>query len=351
MQLLDPAGHLHEDPDHPIDLDDDALVGLYRDMVVTRRVDLEYIRLQRQGQLGVYPSCLGQEAAQVGSATALRREDWIFPQYRELGCAIVRGLPPARLGHLWRGTWLADHDPYEYAFAHLSIPIGTHALHAVGFAMGARFDENPLVVATYFGDGATSGGDPHEAMNFAGVFRAPVIFFVQNNGWAISVPLEEQTAAPTLAHKAAGYGFPGVRCDGNDVLASFAVMQAAAARAREGGGPTLVEAMTYRMEAHTTSDDPTRYRSDQELAAWRARDPIARYRHFLEGEGLLDDAAVAGVDKEADEAATVLRDAIYEAPAGDPREVFDHVYVDDAGAFDRQRRRMEAEIEARGEPA
>jgi hypothetical protein len=205
-------------------------------MVVTRKVDREAINLQRQGQLGVYASCMGQEAAQVGSAYALGDDDWIFPSYRELGAALVREVDAAGLLHLYRGTWLSDHDPYEHNFALMSIPIGTQALHATGFAMGARFDGNPIVTMTYFGDGGTSEGDPHEAMTFAGVMKAPVIFFVQNNQYAISVPLEKQTAAPTLAHKAIGYGLPGYRCDGNDVLATYAVTRRAVERARERRG-------------------------------------------------------------------------------------------------------------------
>jgi 2-oxoisovalerate dehydrogenase E1 component alpha subunit len=349
LQLLDPDGRLGERSDVELDLDDTSLLSMYRHMVVTRRLDREFINLQRQGQLGVYPPCLGQEAAQVGSAFALDDDDWIFPQYRELGCAVVRGLPPEQLAHLWRGTWLADHDAYEHRFAYLSIPIGTHPLHAVGFGMGARLDQNPIVVATYFGDGATSGGDVHEALNFAGVFRTPVVFFVQNNRWAISVPLEEQTAAPTLAHKGVGYGIPSTRCDGNDVLASYVTMRSAVQRARDGGGPTLIEAMTYRMEAHTTSDDPTRYRTSDELDHWARYDPITRFRRFLTDQGMLDDAGTAAADDAGETAATRLREAVYDAPAGPPEEVFEHVYVDPGSAFDRQRALLAAELRARGD--
>jgi 2-oxoisovalerate dehydrogenase E1 component alpha subunit len=343
LQLLDLDGHLNERPGIEVGLDDRHLVRLYRDMVVTRRLDREFINLQRQGQLGVYPSCLGQEAAQVGSAFALDDNDWIFPQYRELGCAVVRGLPAPQLAHLWRGTWLSGHDAYEHRFAYLSIPIGTHPLHAVGFAMGARLDDNPIVAATYFGDGATSGGDVHEALNFAAVFRSPVVFFIQNNRWAISVPLEEQTKAPSLAHKGVGYGIPAARCDGNDVLASYVTMREAVARARAGEGPFLIEAMTYRMEAHTTSDDPTRYRTSDEVERWRREDPIDRFRRFLVDQGLIDDDDVAAADAVAADQASQLRDEIYDAPAGPPDELFDHVYVDPADAFRRQRAFLDAE--------
>ena len=347
VHLLDPDGTLHEDPEHPVGLDDDALLELHRTMIITRRVDREAINLQRQGQLGVYASCLGQEAAQVASAWALKDEDWIFPSYRELGAAIVRDVDPADLLHLFRGTWLSDHDPYEHRFALLSIPIGTQALHATGFAMGARFDDNPIVTVVYFGDGGTSEGDPHEAMTFAGVMRAPVVFFVQNNQYAISVPLSKQTAAPTLAHKAIGYGLPGYRCDGNDPLATYAVTRRAVERARAGHGPALIEALTYRMEAHTTSDDPSRYRSDEELEAAALTDPIARLRNHLRRRDLLDDATEQRFEAEAAERAQAVRDAIYDAPHGDPLELFDHVYVAPRADMAAQRDELRAELARR----
>ena len=349
VHLLDPDGTFHEDPDHPIDLSDEQLRTLYRHMVVTRKVDKEAINLQRQVQLGVYASCLGQEAAQVGGAFALGDKDWVFPSYREMGAAVARGVDTGKLLHLFRGTWLSDHDPYEQQYALLSIPIGTQALHAAGFAMGAKFDQNPIVVMAYFGDGATSEGDPHEAMNFAGVFDAPCVFFVQNNQYAISVPLSQQTAAPTLAHKAVGYGMPGYRCDGNDVLATYAVTRKAVERARRGDGPALIEALTYRMEAHTTSDDPTRYRSKEELEAAATTDPIARFKLFLDNRGLWDSDLEDRVEEEARAEATRMRDEIYEAPHGDPLEVFEHVYVDPADRYDRQRAILQAELDARGE--
>jgi len=349
VHLLDPDGTLHEDPEYPVGLDDEALVELHRTMIVTRRIDREAINLQRQGQLGVYASCLGQEAAQVASAWALQDEDWIFPSYRELGAAIVRDVDPADLLHLFRGTWLSDHDPYEHRFALLSIPIGTQALHATGFAMGARLDGNPIVTVVYFGDGGTSEGDPHEAMTFAGVMRSPVVFFVQNNQYAISVPLSKQTAAPTLAHKAVGYGLPGYRCDGNDPLATYAVTRRAVERARAGHGPALIEALTYRMEAHTTSDDASRYRSDEELEAAALTDPIARLRNHLRRRDLLDDAMEQRFEEEAAERAQAVRDAIYDAPHGDPLELFDHVYVAPRADMAAQRDELRAELARRAD--
>ncbi len=349
IRLVEPDGTERPDADHVIDLSDDELVGLYRQMVLTRRLDREAINLQRQGQLGVYASCMGQEAAQVGSAAALSDGDWVFPSYRELGAAVVKGVDAGQLLHLYRGTWLSDHDPYEHHYALLSIPIGTQALHATGFAMGAKFDHNPLVALTYFGDGGTSEGDPHEAMNFAAVFDAPVIFFVQNNQYAISVPLDKQTKAPTLAHKAVGYGMPGYRCDGNDVLATYAVTKRAVDRARRGDGPAFIEALTYRMEAHTTSDDPTRYRSAEELEEAAKTDPIVRMRNFLVNRGLFDDDLEDACEEEGKAAAAELRESIYDAPHGDPMELFEHVYVDPTGHFDAQRAQLRAELDAAGE--
>jgi pyruvate dehydrogenase E1 component alpha subunit len=210
--------------------------------------------------------------------------------------------------------------------------------------MGARFDDNPIVTMTYFGDGGTSEGDPHEAMTFAGVFKAPVVFFVQNNQYAISVPLARQTAAPTLAHKAVGYGLPGYRVDGNDVLATFAVTRRAVERARQGHGPSMIEAMTYRMEAHTTSDDPTRYRTQEELDEAAKTDPIARMRNFLTRRDLYDDDLEQAIEEQAKSTATAVRAGIYDAEHGDPLELFEHVYVDPTQHFEAQREQLQAEL-------
>lgn len=349
VRLLGADGDLVEDPEHPLDLGEQDFRDLYRFMVLARRVDKQAINLQRQGQLGVYASLLGQEAAQVGGAFALQEDDWVFPSYREMGAALVRGVDPGKILHLFRGTWLSNHSPIETRFGLLSIPIGTQALHAAGYAMAAKLDGAPIVVMTYFGDGATSEGDPHEAMNFAAVYDAPCIFFVQNNQYAISVPLSAQTRAPTIAHKGIGYGIPGYRVDGNDVLATYAVTKHAVDRARRGEGPSLVEAVTYRMEAHTTADDPTRYRTPEELAEWRERDPIARFEVFLEREGLMDDGLRERIDDEAEAYAKRIRAEVYDAPHGDPLELFEHVYVDPPARYAEQRAALAAELAARQE--
>ncbi|HUH07589.1 MAG TPA: pyruvate dehydrogenase (acetyl-transferring) E1 component subunit alpha [Egibacteraceae bacterium] len=345
VQLLDDHGELRESPDFPLDLKDEDFRALYRHMVIARRVDKQAIALQRQGQLGVYASLLGQEAAQVGAAYALAPQDWIFPSYREMGAALVRGVDPSAILHLFRGTWLSNHDPYESNFALLAIPIATQTLHATGYAMAAGLDGRDLVVLSCLGDGATSEGDAHEAFNFAAVFQAPCVFYVQNNQYAISVPLSKQTHAPTIAHKAVGYGMPGLRCDGNDVLASYAVTRQAVERARGGGGPSLIEAVTYRMEAHTTADDPTRYRTPEELAEWKARDPIARFETFMEGQGLLDDDMRAEIDEEAKAIGARMRSQITDAPHPDPMEMFEHVYVEPPGRYAEQREQLRAELD------
>jgi pyruvate dehydrogenase E1 component alpha subunit len=345
VQLLDEHGTRHPHDAYDVDLPDEALLELYRHMVTARRVDLQAIHLQRQGQLGVYASLRGQEAAQVGSASALAPQDWVFPAYREGGVVLVRGVDPGKVLHQYRGTWLFDHDPHENNLALWTTPIGTQTLHATGFAMAAKLDGNDLVVITYCGDGATSEGDVHEALNFAAVYEAPCIFFVQNNQYAISVPLARQTRAPSIAHKGIGYGMPGIRVDGNDVLACYAVTRAAVERARAGAGPTLIEAVTYRMEAHTTSDDATRYRDAAELEAWARRDPIDRYTAYLRGVGVLDEAAIARAEAGAEEVAQRVRAEIFDAPHPDPLELFDHVYVEPPPHLEEQRDMLRRELD------
>jgi 2-oxoisovalerate dehydrogenase E1 component alpha subunit len=304
----------------------ETLAWLYESMVVTRELDTEFVNLQRQGELALFASCRGQEAAQVGAAACLRKTDWLFPQYRELGAFLVRGIAPAQLGAVWRGRWHGGLEFTKKCCAPIAIPIGTHGLHAVGAAMAAQRLGDDSVTVAFMGDGATSEGDAHEALNLAAVFAAPCVFFVQNNQWAISVPVQRQQAGPTLAHRAIGYGMPGIRVDGNDVLACYAVMAEAAARARGGGGPTFIEAVTYRMGPHTTSDDPKRYRSEDEVEAWRTRDPISRYRAYLVRLGVWTDRLEERVAHRAQRLRAELRDAVINEPDIDVTEVFDTVY-------------------------
>ncbi|OFJ51332.1 pyruvate dehydrogenase (acetyl-transferring) E1 component subunit alpha [Mycolicibacterium grossiae] len=344
MRLVAPDGTPTAETRHRRDLPPETLSWLYESMVVTRALDTEFVNLQRQGELALYASCRGQEAAQVGAAACLRKTDWLFPQYRELGALLVRGIAPAQMGAVWRGRWHGGLGFTEKCCAPLAIPIGTHGLHAVGAAMAAQRLEEDSVTVAFLGDGATSEGDAHEALNLAAVFAAPVVFFVQNNQWAISVPVQRQTAGPTLAHRAIGYGMPGIRVDGNDVLACYAVMEQAAARARGGGGPTLIEAVTYRMGPHTTSDDPTRYRDPGEVRDWLARDPISRYRTYLEGLGVWTSRLQERVDHRAQRLCADLRAAMISEPDIDVTEVFDTVYHDITPDLARQRDALLAEL-------
>ena len=337
VQVLKPDGTLVPDHGFDIDLKEEDLREMYRVMVLTRRVDQESTNLQRQGELGVYTPCLGQEGAQVGVAYALEAQDWVFPSYRELGFAMLRGVEAADILHLFRGTWHGGlYDYREFRIAPYSVPIATQALHAVGFATGAKFDKQPIVTVACFGDGATSEGDFHEACNFAGAWKAPVVFFCQNNQYAISVPLEKQTAAPTLAVRALGYGFPGWRVDGNDVLASYVVGRDAVRRAREGGGPTFIEAVTYRRGPHSTADDPSRYRTEDELKRWEALDPISRFEKYCDAEGVLSADFKQRCDDEAKDAASRLRASIVGAGPLDPTLLFEHVHAERPPTLQRQ---------------
>ncbi|BBY41829.1 pyruvate dehydrogenase (acetyl-transferring) E1 component subunit alpha [Mycolicibacterium celeriflavum] len=326
------------------DLPPETLSWLYESMVVTRDLDTEFVNLQRQGELALFASCRGQEAAQIGAAACLRKTDWLFPQYREIGAFLLRGITPAQMGAVWRGKWHGGLGFTEKCVAPIAIPIGTHGLHAVGAAMAAqRLGEDSVTVA-FLGDGATSEGDAHEAFNFAAVYRAPCVFFVQNNQWAISVPVSNQLAAPSIAHRALGYGMPGVRVDGNDVLACFAVTAQAAQRARDGGGPTLIEAVTYRMGPHTTSDDPNRYRSQEEVDAWAARDPISRYRTYLQSVGVFSDRLEERVRARSKRLRAELRDAVVGSEDFDVTEIFDTVYHDITPDLAAQRGQLTAEL-------
>ncbi|CAJ1495786.1 pyruvate dehydrogenase (acetyl-transferring) E1 component subunit alpha [[Mycobacterium] kokjensenii] len=347
VQLIAPDGTPTAEERYSRELPDETLCWLYELMVLTRELDVELVNLQRQGELALYASCRGQEAAQVGAAACLRKTDWLFPQYRELGVFLARGIPPWHVAAAWRGTWNGGLDFTAKCCAPISVPIGTQALHAVGAAMAAqRLGEDSVTVA-FVGDGATSEGDVHEALNFAAVFAVPCVFYVQNNQWAISVPLRRQTAAISLAHKAIGYGMPGIRVDGNDPLACYAVMAEAARRARSGGGPTLIEAVTYRLGPHTTSDDPTRYRSSAELEHWTALDPIPRYRDYLRTVGVWSQRLEDRVAARAERVRAELRDATVGAADTDIDDVFTTVFAEITPELQQQRDTLHAEL-ARG---
>ncbi|MEU5657588.1 pyruvate dehydrogenase (acetyl-transferring) E1 component subunit alpha [Streptomyces sp. NPDC047737] len=341
VQLLTPEGDRVEHPDYEIDLSADELRGLYRDMVLTRRFDAEATALQRQGELGLWASLLGQEAAQIGSGRALRDDDYVFPTYREHGVAWCRGVDPTNLLGMFRGVNHGGWDPSTNNFHLYTIVIGSQTLHAAGYAMGVAKDGADSAVIAYFGDGASSQGDVAEAFTFSAVYNAPVVFFCQNNQWAISEPTEKQMRVP-LYQRAQGFGFPGVRVDGNDVLACLAVTRSALERARRGEGPTLVEAFTYRMGAHTTSDDPTKYRADEERVAWEAKDPILRLRAYMEKQDLADAAYFTALEEESEALGKRVREAVRAMPDPDRLAIFDHAYADGNPLVDEERAQFAA---------
>jgi pyruvate dehydrogenase E1 component alpha subunit len=345
IQLLTPEGERAEHPDYPLELTPDEIKALYRDLVLVRRIDFEAIALQRQGELGIWASLLGQEAAQVGSGRALGPRDMAFPTYREHGVAWCRGLDPAKLLELFRGVSHGGWDPKAHNFHLYTIVIGAQTLHATGYAMGIQRDgvvgEDGEAAIVYFGDGATSQGDVNEAFIWASVSNAPVVFFCQNNQWAISEPLDRQTRIP-LYQRALGFGFPGVRVDGNDVFACLAVTRHAMQAAREGQGPTLIEAFTYRMGAHTTTDDPTRYRLSAELESWKLKDPIERVKQYLIRSGMAQESFFSDVAAEADEVGTRVRKACLEMPDPAPLSMFDNIYAEPTALLAEERAQLDA---------
>jgi len=324
--LLDADGTVHPHPDAAMP-SDEVLLDLHRRMVIGRVFDAESTALVRQGRLAVYPSSHGQDACQVATVAAMAERDWLFPTYRDCVALVSRGINPVEVLSLLRGDWHCGYDPYLHRTAPQCTPLATNTLHAVGLAHAARLSGEDTVAMVLLGDGATSEGDTHEAFNFAAVWQAPVVFFVQNNGYAISVPLRKQTHADTLADKGIGYGMPGVLIDGNDAPMVYAAVSEAIGRARHGGGPTLIEALTYRIEAHTNADDDKRYRSRDEVTAWLARDPIERLRKYLSDKGILSQADLDQIQAEAQLKAERLRAAMGSDPHLDPADLFAHVTV------------------------
>jgi 2-oxoisovalerate dehydrogenase E1 component alpha subunit len=355
VQLLSPEGTLvHSDASEQympfVDkLSDDALHEFHRHMVVMRRFDIEAANLQRQGQLALWIPSNGQEAAQVGSALAAKPQDHLFPAYREHVIARIRGVDPVTILAMLRGISHGGWDPKEHNNFHLyTLVIGSQTLHATGYAMGINLDgmagtgdpNKDTAVMVYFGDGSTSQGDVSEAMVFAASYQTPQVFFLQNNHWAISVPVSRQSRTP-LYLRGEGFGIPSVQIDGNDVLASYAVTKANLDAARSGQGPRFIEALTYRMGAHTTSDDPSKYREDSELEFWSQRDPIARFETFLRARGA-GDAVFADIAAEGDDLAADIRKRITELEVPETSTMFDHVYSDPHPLMDAQRQALAA---------
>ncbi|GAB2469883.1 pyruvate dehydrogenase (acetyl-transferring) E1 component subunit alpha [Streptomyces incanus] len=326
--------------------DPELLRRLYAELVKGRRYNAQATALTKQGRLAVYPSSTGQEACEVAAALVLKEQDWLFPSYRDTLAVVARGVDPVETLTLLRGDWHTGYDPYEHRVAPLSTPLATQLPHAVGLAHAARLKGDDVVALAMVGDGGTSEGDFHEALNFAAVWRAPVVFLVQNNGFAISVPLAKQTAAPSLAHKAVGYGMPGRLVDGNDAAAVHEVLADAVRHARAGGGPTLVEAITYRVEAHTNADDATRYRGEAEVETWKEHDPVALLEQELTRRGLLDDDRVAAVRQDAETMAADLRARMNQDPVLDPMDLFAHVYAEPTSQLLEQREQLRAELAA-----
>jgi 2-oxoisovalerate dehydrogenase E1 component alpha subunit len=333
IQMVGPDGTLNPhaeqgtQPGHEYRLpSDEDLMAAYEQLVIGRRVNDQNSALVRQGRMAVYPSSHGQEACQVAAALCLAQGDWMFPTYRDSVAVMARGVDPVQTMTLFRGDWHGGYNPAEHKVGIQCTPLTTQLLHGVGVAHAAKLRGEDTVVLAMCGDGATSEGDFHEALNFAAVFNLPVVFFVQNNQYAISVPLAHQSVAPSLAHKAVGYGMAGERVDGNDIVALLAVLGRAVKLAREGSGPLLVEAHTYRMQAHTNADDATRYRQDSEVAEWVAKDPLSRMKTYLTDRGLLDDGRSAAIAEKAEAVATQLREGLSEDVPVDPQDLFTYVF-------------------------
>lgn len=339
LSILDSDGNLDTALEPAIPADD--LKRLYRSMLLARRFDERMLRLQRQGRIGTFAPIKGQEAAQLGSVSTLRRSDWMVPSFRETASMLWRGWSMEKILLFFAGYLEGGEPGPDRHDLPICIPVATQLPHAVGLAYAAQYRGDDAVVMAYCGDGATSEGDFHEAMNFAGVWHVPVVFVVQNNQWAISIPLKKQTHSRTIAQKALAYGFPGLQVDGNDILAVHAASREALERARRGEGPTLIECVTYRLGVHTTSDDPTKYRSAEEVAAWERKDPLTRFGAYLQKRNLLE----AGLEEEiAEEIARGV--AAFEATAAaDPLTMFDHAYAEPPAALEAQRAEMRAQLE------
>jgi 2-oxoisovalerate dehydrogenase E1 component alpha subunit len=344
VQLVDPDGRQVHNDMYPLP-DGQQLLAGYRQLVIGRRVNDQANALVRQGRLAVYPSSHGQEACQVAAAACLQAQDWMFPTYRDTVAVMARGVDPIQTLTLLRGDWHSGYDPYEHKVSIQATPLATQLLHAVGVAHAAKLKGEDTVVLAMCGDGATSEGDFHEALNFAAVFHLPVVFFVQNNQYAISVPLKHQSVAPSLAHKAIGYGMPGERVDGNDLAALLGVLVKGVDRARAGGGPVLVEAFTYRMQSHTNADDATRYRTDEEVQAWLPRDPITRMRSYLTGLHLLTGQLEEEFSREAETVAARMRDGLNAEVQVDPEDLFRFVYTEKTAQLREQAAKLRDELD------
>ncbi|MBI1970915.1 pyruvate dehydrogenase (acetyl-transferring) E1 component subunit alpha [Candidatus Woesearchaeota archaeon] len=326
LQILDESGIVDKELE-PV-LTKDQLLFLYKTMVQARKLDAKMISMQRQGRLGTFAPVKGQEASQVASAMALDQDDWMFPAFREAAAYLARGTDMKGILLYNRGSEEGNRTPQGQNNFMVAIPVASQIPHAVGCAMAMTIKKEQAACLVYFGDGATSEGDFHESLNFAGVYKAPVVFLCQNNQWAISVPRQRQTASATLAQKAIAYGFAGIQVDGNDALAVYAATKNALDKAKQGGGPTLIECITYRMEMHTTADDPSKYRSDEEVKAWEAKDPIKRFKVYLQQKNLWDERQEAKLQQDVD---AEIEKAVQDAEAVPKRrvdEMFNYTFAE-----------------------
>ena len=343
LSILDEQGEV--DPALEPAIPPDDLRRLYRTFLLARRFDERMLLLQRQGRIGTYLPARGHEAAVLGSVYPLRSTDWLVPVWREWAAYVWRGWPLENLILLYAGLSEGTAVPPGIRDLPVCVPMGTHVPHAVGLAYAARVRREDSVALCYFGDGASSEGIVQEAMNFAGAFQAPVVFVCVNNQWAISIPRSRQTRAKTLAHRAVAYGFPGIQVDGNDLLAMVVATREAVARAREGHGPTLIEAVTYRLLGHSTADDPAKYRNEADVALWEAKEPLPRLRRYLTAKGVVDDALHVRLEAEVDaEVRAAIERAEARMRAASPLEMFDHVYGDVPAEVARQREELAREL-------
>jgi len=346
LSILNAGGEL--DSDLEPDIQEETLLKLYRTMVLGRKFDERLLNLQRQGRIGTFPPTSGQEAAHLGAAAVLEPSDWFVPAFRETAAEIWRGRLLESVIIYYNGFNEGAYIPPDRNDLPLSVPVASQILHAVGLAWAAKYRKTDRVAMTFFGDGATSQGDFHEGLNFAGVFQVPAIFICQNNQWAISIPRAKQTRSETIAQKALAYGVPGIQVDGNDILAVYAATREAVNRARSGGGPTLIECVTYRLTVHTTADDPKRYRTDAEVAQWQQRDPITRFQKYLTDKGLLSDEKIAATESAVlDEIqAAVDRAEAQMKTMGDPMDMFDHAYAELPPDLKAQKEELARELAA-----
>jgi pyruvate dehydrogenase E1 component alpha subunit len=326
FQILKPDGTLQPGGKPP--LTDQETLALYQKMVFIRLADQRALSLQRQGRFGTYAPIWGQEACQVGSTYPLQKGDWVFPAFREIGAALMMGISLKNFYLYWMGNEMGSRAPEGINMMPVSVPVGSQTLHAVGAAWAAKIKGDKIVTIAYFGDGATSKGDFHEAMNFAGVFKTPTIFFCQNNQFAISVPRSLQTASKTIAQKAIAYGFDGIQVDGNDLFAVIMATKEAVEKARSGAGPTLIEGVTYRFGPHTTADDPTKYRKEEEIEPWKPLDPLVRLRLYLKGKGLWNEEVETRITEEAQKEIDQTVKEAEAVPTPEVEEIFKYVFAE-----------------------